>query len=163
MPAVRSLGGEDPLEEEIAIHSSILAWEFPRREEAGGLQFMGWQRVRQWLSNKRKVNALFLVITYINIKLTKIKKGKHDPRNLKTLFCLLSVGSILSTNIKVILNYSWFVIGTVVTERYAWGFQRLSPSKASKQARLVERKPCSISDASSWRGFIILDGCILVI
>ena len=104
-----------------------------------------------------------MVITYINIKLTKIKKGKHDPRNLKTLFCLLSVGSILSTNIKVILNYSWFVIGTVVTERYAWGFQRLSPSKASKQARLVERKLCFISDASSWRGFIILDGCILVI
>ena len=37
---VRSLGREDPLEEEIATHSSILAWEIPWTEEPGGLQFM---------------------------------------------------------------------------------------------------------------------------
>ena len=43
---VRSLGQEDPLEEEMAIHSSILAWEIPWREESGGLQSMGSQRVR---------------------------------------------------------------------------------------------------------------------
>ena len=35
---VRSLGGEDPLETEMATHSSILAWEIPWREEPGGLQ-----------------------------------------------------------------------------------------------------------------------------
>ena len=34
---VRSLGGEDPLEKEMATHSSILAWEIPRTEEIGGL------------------------------------------------------------------------------------------------------------------------------
>ena len=34
---VQSLGQEDPLEEEVATHSSILAWEIPRTEEAGGL------------------------------------------------------------------------------------------------------------------------------
>ena len=38
---VRSLGGEDPLEEEIVILSSILAWEIPWTEEPGGLQSMG--------------------------------------------------------------------------------------------------------------------------
>ena len=38
---VRSLGGEDPLEEETATHSSILAWEIPWTEEPGGLQSMG--------------------------------------------------------------------------------------------------------------------------
>ena len=43
---VRSLGGEDPLEEEMAIHSSILAWEIPWTEEPGGLQFKGLPRVR---------------------------------------------------------------------------------------------------------------------
>ena len=43
---VQSLGQEDPLEEEMAIHSSILAWEIPWREESGGLQSMGSQRVR---------------------------------------------------------------------------------------------------------------------
>ena len=43
---VRSLGGEDPLEKEMATHSSILAWEIPWTEEPGGLQSMGLQRVR---------------------------------------------------------------------------------------------------------------------
>ena len=43
---VRSLGWEDPLEESMAIHSSILAWRIPWTEEPGRLQFMGSQRVR---------------------------------------------------------------------------------------------------------------------
>ena len=42
---VRFLGGEDPLEEEMATHSSVLAWKIPRAEEPGGLQSMGSQRV----------------------------------------------------------------------------------------------------------------------
>ena len=42
---VRFLGWEDPLEKEMAIHSSILAWKIPWTEQAGGLQSMGSQRV----------------------------------------------------------------------------------------------------------------------
>ena len=42
---VPSLGREDPLEKEMATHSSILAWEIPCTEELGGLQSMGSQRV----------------------------------------------------------------------------------------------------------------------
>ena len=42
----RSLGWEDSLEEEMATHSSILAWEIPWTEETSGLQLMGLQRVR---------------------------------------------------------------------------------------------------------------------
>ena len=42
---VQSLGREDPLEEEIATHSSILAWEMPWTEEPGGLQSTESQRV----------------------------------------------------------------------------------------------------------------------
>ena len=42
---VRSLGWEDPLEKEIANHSSILAWKISQTEEPGGLQSMGSQRV----------------------------------------------------------------------------------------------------------------------
>ena len=41
---VQSPGGEDPLEEGMATHSSILAWEIPRIKEPGGLQSMGLQR-----------------------------------------------------------------------------------------------------------------------
>ena len=42
---VRSLSWEDPLEEEMATHSSILAWKIPWTEEPGGLESMGLQRV----------------------------------------------------------------------------------------------------------------------
>ena len=42
---VRSLGGEDPLEKEMAIHSSTIAWKIPWTEEPGRLQSMGSQRV----------------------------------------------------------------------------------------------------------------------
>ena len=42
---VRSLGWEDPLEKEMATHSSILAQKIPWMEEPGGLQSMGQQRV----------------------------------------------------------------------------------------------------------------------
>ena len=42
---IQSLGQEDPLEEEMATHSSILAWRIPWTEELGGLQSMGSQRV----------------------------------------------------------------------------------------------------------------------
>ena len=42
---VQSLGREDPLEEEIATHSSIPAWRIPQTEEPGGLQSTGLQRV----------------------------------------------------------------------------------------------------------------------
>ena len=42
---VQSLGREDPLEREMAVHSSILAWRIPWKE-TGGLQSMGSQRVR---------------------------------------------------------------------------------------------------------------------
>ena len=42
---VRSLGQEDPLEEEMATHSSILAWRIPWTEKPGRLQSMGSQKV----------------------------------------------------------------------------------------------------------------------
>ena len=42
---VQSLSQEDPLEKEMATHSSTLAWEIPWTEEPGGLQTMGSQRI----------------------------------------------------------------------------------------------------------------------
>ena len=49
---VQPLGWEDPLEMEIAIYSSILAWEIPWTEEPGGLQSMESQRVGHNLVTK---------------------------------------------------------------------------------------------------------------
>jgi len=54
---VRSLGQEDPLEEGMAIHSSILAWRIPGTEEADGLQSMGPQRVGHEWSNLARMHA----------------------------------------------------------------------------------------------------------
>ena len=48
---IRSLGQEDPLEEEMATHSSILAWKIPWTEEPGGLQSMGLQNSHARLSD----------------------------------------------------------------------------------------------------------------
>ena len=51
---VRTLGQEDPLEKEMATHSSILSWEIPWTEEPGGLQSMGSQRVAHNLATEHK-------------------------------------------------------------------------------------------------------------
>ena len=49
---VQSLGREGPLEEDMATHSSVLAWRMPWTEEPGGLQSMGLQRVGHvWVIN----------------------------------------------------------------------------------------------------------------
>ena len=45
VPRDGALGQEDPLEEEMATYSSVLAWKIPWTEETGGLQFIGSQRV----------------------------------------------------------------------------------------------------------------------
>jgi len=54
---VQSLGPEDPLEKEMATHSSILAWRIPWTEEPGRLQSMGLQRIRQDGSDRAWVHA----------------------------------------------------------------------------------------------------------
>ena len=51
---VQSLVQEDPLETEMATHSSILAWSIPRTEEPGSLQSMGLQRVRHSLVTEQQ-------------------------------------------------------------------------------------------------------------
>ena len=48
---IRSLGQEDPLEEEMAIHSNILDWEIPWTEEPGALQSLGSQKSPTQLSD----------------------------------------------------------------------------------------------------------------
>ena len=51
---LRSLGQENPLEKEMATHSSTLAWKIPRREKPGGLRSMGSQRVRHDLATQQQ-------------------------------------------------------------------------------------------------------------
>ena len=51
-------GQEDLLEEEMATHSSLPAWEIPRREEPGGLQSTGSQRLRHDLATDQQQSCL---------------------------------------------------------------------------------------------------------
>jgi len=58
---VRSLGREDPLEEGMATHSSVLAWRIPWTEEPGGLQSMGLQRIRHdWVTKQQYVLRMLM-------------------------------------------------------------------------------------------------------
>ena len=56
---VWSVGREDPLEDEMATHSSILAWEIPWTVEPGGLQSMGLQRIEHDLEAKQQQHDKF--------------------------------------------------------------------------------------------------------
>ena len=57
---VQSLGQEDPLEKEMATHSSILTWKIPWTEEPGELQSMGSQRVgHDWATNTQTHSCLW--------------------------------------------------------------------------------------------------------
>ena len=58
---VWSLGWEDPLEEKMAIHSSILAWKIQWKEELGGLQSIGLQRVGHNWSDLAQHSGLFVI------------------------------------------------------------------------------------------------------
>ena len=77
---VRSLGWEDPLEEEMATHSSILAWRVPRMEESGGLQSTGSQRVRHdWSDSARMYAQIGISGLSRNFPPTRIWKQAHHP------------------------------------------------------------------------------------
>ena len=64
---VRSLGWEDPLEKEMATHSSTLAWKIPWTEEPGGLQYMGSQRVgHNWATSLHLQCTVILMLCWGN-------------------------------------------------------------------------------------------------
>ena len=59
---VQSLNWEDPLEKEIATHSSILAWEIPWAEQLCGLLSLGSQRVRHDLASKQQQQKIVYIL-----------------------------------------------------------------------------------------------------
>ena len=60
---IQSLGWEDPLEEGMTTHPSILAWEIPWTEEPGGLKSMGSQRVKHALVTKQQQPIVPMLIS----------------------------------------------------------------------------------------------------
>ena len=98
---VQSLGWEDPLEEEMATHYSILAWRIPWTEEPGELQSMGFAKSQTQLSTHTYKKLVFHSLAY---------ETQNKPyRNLSNYFiystlyvhCYLQLWDLLIFNIKV--------------------------------------------------------------
>ena len=83
---VPSLGWEDPLEKEMATHSSTLAWNSPWTEEPGGLQGMGLQRVR---------HDLVTFILILEIKNGRWRGGIKQEFGIK-MYILLCIEEIIN-------------------------------------------------------------------
>ena len=67
---IQFLGQEDPLEKGMATHFSILAWRIPWREESGGLQYMGLQKLvmAEWLTQHNNTKLINHVVeVYLKI------------------------------------------------------------------------------------------------
>ena len=90
---VRSLNWEDPLEEEVATYSSVLAWEIPSPEKLGGLQSVGYsrKRVRPNLATKQQTDLPPAICATLNksppfsepqFLWMKSKDKKTPPREL---------------------------------------------------------------------------------
>ena len=133
---VWSLGQEDPLEKEIATHSSILAWRIPWTEEPGGLHSMGLQRVRQdWVTE----HALTVNLQCVTLS-DSAKWFSHIPEYICILFfrffaiiryCMY-FPVLYCTCISVFIQGSASgnaqpktppcgIVGTVVSGGYWWG------------------------------------------
>ena len=73
---IQSLGWKDPLEEEMSIHPSILAWRIPWTEELGGLQSTGLQRVGHDWAN---IHLLYILANCLTALSTcSNSKSKHN-------------------------------------------------------------------------------------
>ena len=73
------MGQEDPLEQEMATHSSILAWKIPWTEEPGGLQSLGSQRVGHY-----RVSSLSFTLWLKDLAMGSMHKGSNPGSNLMT-------------------------------------------------------------------------------
>ena len=89
---VRFLGGEDPLEKEMAVHSSTLAWKIPWTEEPDRLQSMGSQRVRHdWATlscpglpgkSRYDISSFLLLFIYICVLSCSVVSDSLPPHGL---------------------------------------------------------------------------------
>ena len=94
---VRSLGWEDPLEKEMATHSSALAWKIPWMEEPGRLQSMGPQRVGHDRETSLSLSRI-QVDDNLSSSLNNVKKeNKNTKEHLNYLFLVWEAWIIQAT------------------------------------------------------------------
>ena len=102
---VQSLGREDPLEKEMATHSSILAWRIPWTEKPGRLQSTGSQRVRHdWVTSLHFRAEATLLCVLCGSSPTVDAGQRSDPqcpRSVQAPFCCL--------HLVVVYHLWWFI------------------------------------------------------
>ena len=114
---VWSLASEDPLEKEMATHSSILAWRIPQTKEPGELQSMGSQRVgHDWVSNTS---------TY--------------PRRVRVKRGISPLYSGAEPQIQTIKEVEWFPACLVLITGLLWEGDKKGPRKTERQRYALGR------------------------
>ena len=107
---VRSLGWEDPLEKEMATHSSILPWRIPWTEEPGGLQSTGFQRVgHDWATSYTWI-AIFVKTKRLGKwELVEIRRwGKRKGERLLGIPFLIAVGNLILVTLDTVeISINW--------------------------------------------------------
>ena len=103
---VQSLGWEDPLEKEMATHSSILAWRIPWTEEPGGLQSTGSQRV----GHNRETSLHHVLNCFRFIFCRSFPALVFLPREAPFNFCLSGKMMISLSNLNENLG-GWSILG----------------------------------------------------
>ena len=119
---VRSLGREDPMEKEMAIHSCTIAWKIPRTEEPGRLQSMGSQRVgHNWATSLSLIYCSFrgmgelksFTVRHLNVgrRNKNVGQGFLDwlTNKLTLESSLLVVSETHSTSSGDLMNILWCV------------------------------------------------------
>ena len=101
---VRSLGWEDPLEEGMATHSSILAWRIPQTEERGGLQSIGSQRVKHDGSDLACVHEN--MSSYCGFNSNSLPHVSFQTPSLAYLLTLTSTARSLSPTVSIFISVS---------------------------------------------------------
>ena len=108
---VQSLGLEDPLEEGMATHSRILAWNIPRTEEPGGLRSLGSQRVGHGLATEHKKELKNMLPRGTPARLSRTCSFEPSPWPVLSFFDVLWLSAaldsfLLSFNTPVLLQQS---------------------------------------------------------
>ena len=114
---VRSLGWEDPLEKEMATHSSTVAWRIPWREEPGRLQSMGSQRVGHDWATSLTLNLISVSRSLFSSIFVCFLDSKYEWKNTVFVFLFLTYISLNTLKIhsccnkvqNFILSYGWGV------------------------------------------------------
>ena len=113
---VRSLGWEDPLEEEIATHSNILAWKIPWTEEPGGLQSIG---LESWTQTERLSTHTPICLFSVSIPL--LGRQLHESKALSICIHSAQSSAFLNGWVNPYPPHCLAHVGTLPTARHTWG------------------------------------------